>query len=175
MQNQSPDRPRFQFASAGGLYPVQTYLSVKPDRVAGIPAGCYYLDPKGQHLVQVGDGTHLTAEAYDYFVNRPTFDSAAFAVFLILDRAATEPVYGPRARDMALIEAGQIAQHLTNRAGEIGLGLCGIGDLEAAALTRLFGLGPHHGLLYSMLGGIPDNDTQAAPPDLTTDTEEFEI
>ncbi|MGJ8628724.1 MAG: amino acid adenylation domain-containing protein [Sulfitobacter sp.] len=171
MQNENKDRPRFQFSSAGGLYPVQTYLSVKPGRITGVPAGCYYLDPKAGCLVAVGDGTQLTADAYDYFVNRPTFDGAAFAVFFVMDRAAIEPVYGERSRDMALIEAGQMAQHLTNQAGEIGLGLCGIGDLDADVLNRLFGLGPHHALVYSMLGGRPE--TRAPIPPI--ETEEFVI
>lgn len=88
MQNTNEGRPRFQFASAGGLYPVQTYVFVKADRIEAMTEGCYYFDPSDRTLVSVGDGRSLSSDAYDYFVNRPTFEGAAFAVFFICDEAA---------------------------------------------------------------------------------------
>ena len=172
-QNANPGRPRYQYASAGGLYPVQTYLYVKPDRVTGLAGGCYYLHPVDRVLIPVGNGGALSPDNFDYFVNRPTFESAAFAVFFIADMAAIAPLYGESSRDMVLIEAGQMAQHLTNDAAALGLGLCGIGSMKQDDLCALFGLGPHHRLAYAMLGGSPDNDPPAPPP--SDETEEFEI
>jgi amino acid adenylation domain-containing protein len=173
MQNPAEGRPRFQYASAGGLYPVQTYIYVKPDRVIGVPSGCYYVDPKDRTLVATGSGKALSADAYDYFVNRPTFEGGAFALFFVADDAAIRPLYGDQGRDMSLIEAGLVAQHLTHRAGQIGLGLCGIGEMINEALCDLFGLGPHHQLIYSMIGGIPA--TAPAQNDPSEEMEEFEI
>ena len=42
------------YGSAGGSYPVQAYLSVKPSRVTGLASGGYYYDPSGHRLVAVG-------------------------------------------------------------------------------------------------------------------------
>ncbi|WP_263262416.1 non-ribosomal peptide synthetase [Pseudomonas sp. RIT-PI-S] len=146
---------KYQFASAGGLYPIQAYLSVKPGRVRGVAAGAYYYDPCQHRLLAVGQGS-LSADAYDYFVNRPLYDGAAFALFLIADMAAIRPLYGERSRDFCHIEAGAMAQLLTMSAAEHGLGLCGVGTLEDQALTALFDLGPGHQLIYSMVGGLRD-------------------
>jgi len=173
MQNTNEGRPRFQYASAGGLYPVQTYVFVKAERIETMAEGCYYFDPSDRTLVSVGDGRSLSSDAYDYFVNRPTFESAAFAVFFVCDEAAIKPMYGESSRNMALIETGQIAQHLTNKAGELGLGLCGIGDIASETLCTLFDLSPQHSLTYSMVGGIPASHVESIQSSVKV--EEFEI
>ena len=173
MQNPTPGRPRFQYASAGGLYPVQTYVFIKDGQIDGIAAGSYYLHPSERSLIGLDTEIVLDGDSYDYFVNRPTFDAAAFAVFFIADMSAITPIYGPASRDMVLLETGQMAQHLTNRAGEVGLGLCGIGALEKDILGNLFNLGPFHQPIYSMLGGIPASAPLPAP--INDETEEIEI
>ena len=43
--------PKYLYGSAGGLYPVQTYLHIKPNRVEGIPGGTYYYHPFDGELV----------------------------------------------------------------------------------------------------------------------------
>lgn len=82
-------------------------------------------------------------------------------------------MYGESSRNMALIETGQMAQHLTNKAGELGLGLCGIGEIASETLCSLFDLSPQHSLTYSMVGGIPANQVEAIQS--SVEVEEFEI
>jgi SagB-type dehydrogenase family enzyme len=146
--------PKYQFPSAGGLYPVQTYLYVKPDRVQGMAAGAYYYDPGGHRLVPTGRGRSLDADAYDYFVNRPTFEGAAFALFFVAELAAIQPMYGEKSLDFCHIEAGAMAQLLTAAAAELGLGLCGIGSVDPGQVAPLLELGPTHRAIYSMVGGL---------------------
>ncbi|RZU53337.1 amino acid adenylation domain-containing protein [Krasilnikovia cinnamomea] len=160
--------PKFLYASAGGAYPVQTYLYVKPGRVDGVPAGAYYHDPDGHRLVALGTGRELSADAYDYFVNRPVYEQAAFALFLIAELDAIEPLYGEAAAGFCRIEAGGMAQLLTMTAPEYGLGLCGIGSLVDADIAALFDLGASHQLIYSMVGGRP------AAPGSTVDMDDME-
>jgi nitroreductase len=77
-------------------------------------------------------------------------------------------MYGPAARDFARIEAGGMAQHLTVRAAGLGLGLCGIGQVDAAVVRRALSLDPDEHVVYAMLGG-------ARLGDETAEIEEFEI
>ena len=149
---------KYQFASAGGLYPLQAYLYVKPGRVSGVAGGAYYYDPQAHRLLAfepaaAGSGG-LDPDAYDYFVNRPMYEGAAFALFLIADMAAIEPLYGERSRDFCHIEAGAMAQLLTMAAAPQQLGLCGVGTLEDHSLTELFALSASHRLIYSLVGGL---------------------
>ncbi|WP_215544475.1 non-ribosomal peptide synthetase [Amycolatopsis sp. CA-230715] len=146
-------RPKYLYGSAGGSYAVQTYLYLKPGRIDGVPGGGYYHDARAHRLVAVGDGGELGSDAYDFFVNRPVFEAAAFAVFLVADLAAIEPLYGEEAEGFCRIEAGAMGQLLTMTAAGHGLGVCGIGSLETDRLTSLFELGPTHRPVYSLLGG----------------------
>ncbi|MBA2672237.1 SagB/ThcOx family dehydrogenase, partial [Ramlibacter sp.] len=154
-QGEVDGQPKFLYPSAGGLYPVQAYLFVKPERVDGVAAGGYYYDPRQHRLVAVGGQRTLGADAYDYFVNRPIFEQAAFALFLVAELAAIQPLYGAQSMDLCHIEAGAMAQLLASTAVERQLGLCGIGSVDLGQVAPLLELGPSHRLVYSMLGGIP--------------------
>jgi amino acid adenylation domain-containing protein len=148
---------KYLYGSAGGAYPMQTYLYVKPGRVAGVAGGAHYYDPQRHRLVELGRDRVLDADAYDYFVNRPVFESGAFAVFLVAELAAIEPLYGEASLGFCQIEAGAMAQLLTMTAPGCGIGLCGIGSVEYAAVTELLGLSPTHRLVYSMVGGARED------------------
>ncbi|WP_122358917.1 non-ribosomal peptide synthetase [Pseudomonas ficuserectae] len=156
-QGQLDGEIKYQFPSAGGLYPIQSYLYVKPQRVTGVAAGAYYYDPIQHRLLRL-DSDVLDPDTYDYFVNRPVFENAAFSLFFIANMAAIRPLYGERSRDFCHIEAGGMAQLLTMTAVEQGLGLCGMGSLEEQQLSALFDLGPTHQLIYSMVGGLRTAD-----------------
>ncbi|MGW2957632.1 hypothetical protein ACWDGI_03960 [Streptomyces sp. NPDC001220] len=41
--------------SAGGLYPVQTYLHVKPGAVTDLAPGAHYADPRRNTVVLLGE------------------------------------------------------------------------------------------------------------------------
>ncbi|MDR9750405.1 amino acid adenylation domain-containing protein [Pseudomonas sp. SZMC_28357] len=182
-QGQLDGEVKYQFPSAGGLYPIQAYLYVKPDRVLGVPAGAYYYDPR-QHQLQALSHDSLDPDTYDYFVNRPVYENAAFALFFIADLAAIQPLYGERSHDFCHIETGAMAQLLSMTAVEHGLGLCGTGVIEEQQLPGLFELGPDHRLIYSMVGGRRSLNEQRstqveafAPdtPDDDSDMEEIEL
>ncbi|MGP6429159.1 amino acid adenylation domain-containing protein [Pseudomonas paraglycinae] len=162
-QGQLDGEVKYQFPSAGGLYPIQAYLYVKPDRVLGVPGGAYYYDPRQHRLLALQSGA-LDPDTYDYFVNRPVYENAAFSLFFIADMAAIRPLYGERSRDFCHIESGAMAQLLSMTAVEHGLGLCGIGSVDEQQLTTLFDLGPSHELIYSMIGGLRTADEQHRAP-----------
>ncbi|MEE4307376.1 amino acid adenylation domain-containing protein [Pseudomonas alliivorans] len=152
-QGQLDAQVKYQFPSAGGLYPIQAYLYIKPQRVNGVPGGAYYYDPVQHRLLALDSGV-LDPDTYDYFVNRPVYENAAFSLFFIADMVAIEPLYGERSRDFCHIETGAMAQLLTMTAADQGLGLCGMGSLEEQQLPTLFDLGASHRLIYSMVGGL---------------------
>ncbi|MFD1319760.1 amino acid adenylation domain-containing protein [Micromonospora sonneratiae] len=158
-------RAKFQYGSAGGTYPVQTYLYVKPGRITGVAGGTYYYDPAAHRLVTIGNDRELSPDAYDYFVNRPVFESAAFALFLVAQRTAIEPLYQDQSLAFCNIEAGAMAQLLTMAAPDRGLGLCGIGSLETAELDALFELDASHQLIYSLVGGSRPGRAGTEPTD----------
>ncbi|MFG2043711.1 amino acid adenylation domain-containing protein [Dactylosporangium sp. NPDC048998] len=171
--------PRYAYGSAGGLYPVQTYLATAPGRVSGVAAGTYYLDPSDATLVPLGGdpaagtyyldpsdatlvplggdpaaGSPLDPRLYDE-ANRALVNGCGFAVFLVARNSVIEPVYGDLAQRFCLIEAGTMAQLLRQRAAELGLALCPVGDVYAPPLREAFRLEQDQPVLYTLLGGAP--------------------
>ena len=125
--------------------------------------GCYYYDPKRHSLAGLGESRSVPAEAYDFYVNRPVFERASVAIYLIAQMAAIEPMYGEKSREFGLIEAGGIAQMLTMAAVQRGLGVCGIGNVDESYLREPFDLSGSHVLLYSMLVGLTDLEEGRSP------------
>ena len=145
--------PKYLYASAGGLYPIQAYVFVKEGRVAGLASGAYYYDPEQHRLVRVSTDSTDIRELYDPLINRPVFDKAAFAVYLVAELASIGAMYRERALHYSTLEAGHITQLLEMHAPEIELGLCQIGGLETKDFVELLDLQPSHLLLHGLLGG----------------------
>jgi nonribosomal peptide synthetase protein BlmIII len=148
------EQSRRAYPSAGSLYPVQVYLTVVDGQVDGVAGGSYYHHPLHQQLVALTPGARIEAEAHAW-INRPAARSAAFALYLVADLEAIRPMYGDRARDYCLIEAGAMAQLLMSVAAELGLGLCPIGEMNAAAVRVPLRLGERHELVLVLAGGVP--------------------
>ncbi|CAM5372845.1 2-succinylbenzoate--CoA ligase [Streptomyces narbonensis] len=146
--------PKYRYGSAGSLYPVRTYVYVRPGRVDGLPGGSYYYDPMTHRLCTLGSGVELPASVH-LSMNQDAFSSAAFHLFLVGPMAEVEPMYGRRAHDFCLIEAGAMSQLLAESATEGPLGLCQIGLLrDEQPLRALFSLGEDEVLLHGLLGGV---------------------
>jgi amino acid adenylation domain-containing protein len=156
---------KFLYGSAGGLYPVQTYVYVAPDRVQDVPAGTYYYDPFERCLVTLSAG-HAFGPDLHFDVNRQVFAEAAFALHLVADLGAIAPLYGAKSRDYCLIEAGLMTQLLELQAPALGIGLCQIGELAFEPARAAFRLETQHLLMHTLLGGpLPavDEHSHAAP------------
>ena len=148
------------FGSAGGLYPVQTYLHFKPGAVAECAAGIYYHHPRLHSLVPLAIGAEIGAHVYDPFVNQPVYASATFAVFFVDAPQACEPVYGSLAQRFCVLEAGAMGHILEVAAPRYGLRTCPIGWLDFEAIAGSFDLQPGQRLLHSLVGGPVDTESE---------------
>jgi amino acid adenylation domain-containing protein len=152
--------PKHRYGSAGGLYPVQTYLYLKPDRVLGMAAGTYYHDPVEHSLVRLSEEARIDGGVYGW-ISQPIFDAAAFALYLVGDAGAIAPMYGERSRDFSLLEAGLMAQLLESCAPSLDIGLCQIGGADFDRVRPFLALGEGHELLHSLVGGALERELEA--------------
>ncbi|MFG1951726.1 amino acid adenylation domain-containing protein [Micromonospora sp. NPDC048830] len=154
--------PKYRYASAGALYPVQTYVHVRPGRVEGLAGGSYYHDPVAHRLVPVRPDAELD-RAVHVSTNQPTFEGSAFGIFLVARMSAIEPLYGTRALHFSLLEAGEMSQLLDETAPGLQLGLCQLGLIADEEPVRdLLALAPDDRLLHALLGGVLDPTPRAA-------------
>ena len=150
------EEPKYLYGSAGGLYPVQTYLHIRPNRMEGVAAGVYYYHPREHQLLLLSAGAQVDRNVH-WPANRPIFDEAAFSIFLIAQLSAIAPLYGEESLHFATIEAGLMSQLLETIAPVHCIGLCQIGSLDFARIRHLFALGEDHVLVHSLLGGLVDD------------------
>ncbi len=148
-------KPKYQWGSAGGLYPVQVYVYVKPRGIEGIDSGIYYYHPVKHHLSLIAPNVQLEQEVFG-LVNQQVFDQAAFALFLVGQLRAIEPMYAESSRDFCLIEAGLITQLLEMSAPAHQIALCQMGGIGFKKIEHLFALEEGWIYLHSLLGGAMD-------------------
>lgn len=160
--------PKYRYGSAGNLYPVQTYLYLKPEGVVGLAPGAYYYHPLEHRLIHLSAEALFGSELYDG-PNRAIFERAAFGLFLVGELAAIEPLYGQLGRDFCLLEAGYMSHLLMEVAPTREIGLCPIGGLNFEPLRDHFALGKSQILLHSFLGGtiVPEQTRTLPQPQAT--------
>jgi len=144
--------PKYRYASAGNLYPVQIYLRVLPGRVEGVPGGAYYFHPRDGRLYRLADADDGAPGFHSGAVPAPSAEPA-FTLSLVALRSAIEPIYGELWWDFSVLEAGYVSQLLTSEAAACGLALEPALGIEDPALHRLFQLGPDHRLVHTLVGG----------------------
>ncbi|MEM9455501.1 MAG: amino acid adenylation domain-containing protein [Myxococcota bacterium] len=145
--------PKYRYASGGGLYPVQTYLHFAPGRVEGIEPGYYYYHPVDHALRKTGAYTPIDPTIH-VATNRATFEAATISLFLVADRSAIEPMYGPEpSAHFIRLEAGAMVNLIESVGPTCGLGLCQVGSIDLRSLAPHFRLGEHHMFVHGLLGG----------------------
>ena len=156
---------KYLYASAGGLYPVQTYIFVKAGRISGLSEGLYYHDPAQHQLVLVTTRAVIHRDDFDPFLNRTTFDESAFCLFFVSAMTQIEPLYGEHSEKFASIETGLMLQTLDLHAIDLGIGLCHIGDFEADKFLAELPKDDRPRLILSALGGLVNVQEEARGDD----------
>ncbi|HSN98058.1 MAG TPA: amino acid adenylation domain-containing protein, partial [Candidatus Nanopelagicales bacterium] len=146
------DDLKYQYPSAGGVYPLQVYLEVRPARVEGLEAGIYYYHPVENRLALVEAGAPIPAEIH-FPHNRAIHKSGAFTLHLVAQMDAIEPLYGDAAASLVTLDAGYLGQHLSQRCEALGIGLCAIGGLDFDRIRSHFQLEPGQRHVHALIGG----------------------
>ena len=160
-QNRDGDEIRYFYPSNGGLYGIDTYCWIRPQRVAGIEDGIYYYDSIENALRLV---THESDPLRNIHLNqnRAMSACAAFTFFFVFNPDVTMPVYGPPAYFLSFIEAGMMVSCLNYIAALTGIGLCSIGLVDFAGAHAGLKLRPCDQLLHVVEGGLAVTDEKSA-------------
>jgi len=139
--------------SAGGLYPIETYLMARA--VDGLEQGIYHLRPYAfdLELLKAGDFSGTLAQAA---LGQSMIADAqvTFIWTAVVERSKWK--YRERAYRYIYLDAGHIAQNLYLAGTAEGLGVCGIGALFDDAVNALIGVdGTEETVLYMASAGWP--------------------
>lgn len=142
--------------SAGGLYPVETYLSVR--LTEGLEPGIYHFRPHVFDLEFIKEGDHsrelADAALYQDIVSRC---QVTFIWSAIVARDMWK--YRERTYRYIYLDAGHIAQNLYLAAEAAGLGVCTVGAFYDDHVNGIVGLdGTEETALYMATVGWPDGE-----------------
>jgi SagB-type dehydrogenase family enzyme len=127
--------------SAGGLYPIETYVAAHD--VSGLEPGLWHYDVFDHAVYQVRAGDQRTAVARAALDQQIAHDAAAVLLWSAVFERTTWK-YRQRGYRYLYMEAGHIAQNVALAAVALGLGTCQIAaiyDAEANALVGCDGRG----------------------------------
>ncbi|MDD4112777.1 MAG: SagB/ThcOx family dehydrogenase [Herbinix sp.] len=145
--------PRYNYASAGGLYPIDIFLYIKDNRVEGVKAGLYYYNPLDNSIELVSDTCVISEEAH-FHTNKKIYNSSAFSLFAIYDAQVTMPKYSGMGYLYAFIDTGIMVELLTQVAELNNIGLCSIGDMNFKRIEKYFKLYKSHIFLHDIEIGL---------------------
>lgn len=152
-QIKDSDKVRYLYASAGGLYPIDTYIFIKEERVEGIDKGLYYFNPVKNQLITVNNNCDINANAH-YYINKEIYNESAFSLFFFYNGEVSMPKYGGMGYYYALIDLGILAGTLTTLAELKKMGVCSIGDMDFRKIEDLFKLSKTQKYLHTIEVGL---------------------
>jgi SagB-type dehydrogenase family enzyme len=122
--------------SAGGLYPIETYLVV--NRVHAIEPGVYHYYPPDHTLELLRRGDYSNAVAHAALDQKMAQTSAVVLIWTAVLLRCTWK-YRQRAYRYIYLDAGHIGQNVALAAEGLGLGSCAIGALYDGEVNDLVG------------------------------------
>lgn|GEM_PF-4955998 len=144
------------YASAGGLYPVETYLVLQPAAVDGMDAGGYQYDADRHALVPCASHETLGDIAGLSSGNRELLAGRKILICFVLPLDAIAPLYDTASLPFGMIECGAICQLLELASAQLPIGLCQIGDMPLAELGRRLCLSADRICLHVTAAGALD-------------------
>jgi SagB-type dehydrogenase family enzyme len=138
--------------SAGGLYPLEIYLSVRS--VRGLAPGLYHYDARA-HQLEVRQRGDFTDQVADMAYDQPMLGAAAVVLVISAVWQRTMWKYRQRGYRFVLLDAGHLGQNLYLVATALGLGACAGGGFYDAEMSRLLGLPAGEEAIYLICAGRP--------------------
>lgn len=153
-QNQVNNQPKYYYGSAGGLYPIDCYIYVKPNRVESLQGGLYFYSPV-KNTVSLVDPKLEFHNDIHFFTNQEIFDTSAFSIFLTYHAETSMPKYEGMAYYYGILDCGIMTQALSLQASYLNLGSCSIGDINFIKVEQGLSLSAEEKLLHTIEFGIP--------------------
>lgn len=154
-QEENSGNIRYNYSSAGGLYPIDAYLYIKNDRVKNIPGGLYYYNPVKNQLELI-DNELIIDKEMNYFSNQSIHESSAMTLFLVYNSQVNMPKYGGDGYLYALIDTGIMVDKITQVAEMLNMGLCSIGVINNKFILDKLLLNKYQVLVHTVELGLKE-------------------
>jgi SagB-type dehydrogenase family enzyme len=140
--------------SAGALYPLEVYVSVREGGVEDVQAGVYHYGPDKHFIILVRNGDHSSQlQAAAHGQEQVGLAAASIVIAGVLERTSSK--YGDRAAQYVFQESGHAAENVYLQSTALGLGTVVMGAFDEDEVSRAIGLKPNERPLCVMPIGFP--------------------
>lgn len=151
----SNDTSRYLYPSAGGLYPIDVYISVENNKIEGISGGIYYYNPIANTIYKIYNSP-LESNVH-YYSNQKISEHSSFTILLVYNLEANIRKYGSDGYKYALIDSGYLGQHVTTVANINGISSCVIGAADSELIAKRLSLSANQMFLNCIIFGSETN------------------
>jgi len=124
-------------ASAGAVYPIELYVSVREEGVHELQPGIYRYNSEEHNLQKIAD-SDITGKLSAACFNQKFIEQASFNILIASDNSKTEELYEERGDRYVFMEAGATTQNIYLEAVELNIGTVVIGAFDDQKVKELF-------------------------------------
>ena len=146
----------YLYPSAGGLYPIDIYISIENNKIEGISGGIYYYNPVANTIYRINNNP-LESDVH-YYSNQTISKHSSFTILLVYNSEANIRKYGSDGYKYALIDSGYLGQHITTVANINGISSCVIGAADSELITKNLSLSANQMFLNCIIFGRETNN-----------------
>ncbi|MBN2134304.1 MAG: SagB/ThcOx family dehydrogenase [Acidobacteria bacterium] len=125
--------------SAGALYPLSLYISIKTGGVQGLDAGLYRYVPEG-HYLQVREDKDISASLVDVGYSQTFFAKSPICIVITSIPKKTTWKYGKRGTQYIHFEVGHVAENIQLLGEALGLSVGLVGAFQDDKVSELLKL-----------------------------------
>lgn len=141
---------RYNYATDGGLYPIDLYFYIKDKKVENLNGGLYVYEPI-KNVIKLVSKSCILPKNMHYSTNTDIFENSAITIFFIFNSYVTMPKYKGLSYHYATIDCGIMVQLLTSIIEKLeNIGLCSIGDINFDKVKKFFNLSKYQVLLHTI-------------------------
>ena len=153
------------YASAGGLYPVETHLLVANERAENLVGGSYYYDPASHAVSLCGKPDGASDFASLSSGNSEWIGASSMIICFVTSLDTIAPLYDTASLPFSMIECGAMCQLLEQAAATLPLGVCQIGDMPLQEIGRRLALSESRLCLHTLAIGTLEPRRRASGMD----------
>ncbi len=131
--------------SAGGIYPLKTYLIVR--KVEGLDSGVYRYVSREHSLIKIKD-KKITSELANAALGQKFIEIASVNIVIAADYKRTTDRYGDRGKRYVYMEAGHAAQNIYLQCESLNLGTVVVGAFDDKKVKEILELPEEENPLY---------------------------
>jgi amino acid adenylation domain-containing protein len=159
-EKRGADRCKFQYPSAGGLYPLNVSILIAGGGVDSIPNGFYCYHPETHAVSPLCQDVEFHSSLHFGVKNRPISETLGALLFFSGCLEEVAEFYGSEAERLLSLEAGYAGQLLRNKSFKLGVSSCPLHGFDFEKVKGLSRSLAKDDLIHMVAIGMPDENNR---------------